>query len=146
MRTIKSKSKCITYLLSMILLLQSCTIYHSSTGSAEQAIASNNKVRVDGSEGFSLKFKKIERIDDEIYGLTKTKSSTYKRLKGRETKESQLDDHIYVRLSEKEIQSLHLKNRTASTVVTILVPVLAIGVLVFAGTKAVEDIGPFYGE
>ena len=146
MRMIKSKFKGIAYVLMFLLLFQSCTVYHSNTSSVDQAIASNNKVKVDGSEDFSYKFKKIERINGEIYGLTKTKSNTNKRLRGRETKESQIKNNIYLKLSEEDIQTIHLKNKTASTVVTILVPLAGVAALVMIGYQAANNISVSFGE
>ena len=83
MKTIKKSIEWAAKILSFLILLQSCTVYHNYSSSVDEAIATNDKVKLDINNDDPYKFKKIKIFETEYYGLTKIKSDTYRRLSDR---------------------------------------------------------------
>jgi len=130
MESLKYYFKPVSYLLTFLMFLQSCTVYHSTPSSVEKAIASQNKVKVDVKTGEPYKFNRIKSDEDGVYGIVKIKSSTYKKLKERVIVPNEGAKYGHVKLSDLELQNIRLKNRTASTIITIAIPVVILGALV----------------
>ena len=139
MKTIKRNLKWAAKILSFLILFQSCTVYHNYTSSVDAAVSSNNKVKLEiDDEEFPYKFKSIKVFDNEYYGLTKINSNTYKRL--RERKSIDADGNFkYVQLHQDELGYIHLKNKGASTALTVAIPVVAVGVLIGIGVWAAGE-------
>lgn len=137
MKTLKRNLKWAAKIFSFLILLQSCTVYHKYTSTVDEAITSNNKIKVEVSdEEFPYKFKSIKVFDNEHYGLAKIKSDTYKRLRDR--KKIDFDKNFrYVQLNQDELGSIHLKNKGASIALSIGIPLVVLG-----GTAAI--IGASY--
>ena len=130
MKTIKANFKLITKTLSILALLQSCTVYHSYTSSLDEAIVSENKVKIDLNQDDTYKFERLYRFENDIYGLVRLNSDTYTRLSSRESKESEFKTLKYVQLYDNELDNLHLKNKTTSTLISVGVPVVVLSLLI----------------
>ena len=128
----KRKHILASILLSILILLQSCTVYHKYSSSLDDAITSNDKVKIVIPSYDSYKFKKIQKIDGEIYGLMYNKSGSYKELVSRKTIPTDKETMTYVQIYKNELNDLHLKNKTASTVLSITIPFVVVGALVGA--------------
>ena len=127
MKTIKQNLKWAAKILSFLILLQSCTVYHKTTSSVDEAIASKNVVKINVPNNDAYKFKNLNVFENEYYGLAKIKSDTYKRLTDR--KKIDLDDRFrYVQLNEEELRNIHLKNEGASIAITFAIPVAFLGI------------------
>jgi hypothetical protein len=143
MKTITKNLEWAARILSLIILLQSCTVYNSATTSVDEAIMSNDKVKVDAPEANSYKFLKIIRMDNEIYGVAKKKSYTSKKLQAQIVDTSYEGKYNLIKLTRDDLESVHLKNKGASLALTIGIPVILVGALVIA--VATADIGPSFG-
>ena len=115
MRSSKKHFRLFSTILSLIFLLQSCSIYHSENLSLEEAVESNRNLRITTDEGEKLKFKRIEEEDGGYYGLVKLNSKTSKELQemgliGRDTGNLYAFD-----LETIEILLIEEKNQNAST-------------------------------
>jgi len=134
MKSIKRNLKWAAKILSFLILLQSCTVYHSSTASVDEAVLSNNKVKVDVDDDYSYKFLKFVRIDGEIYGVAKKKSYVSKELQAQITNSTYEGKYDLIKLNDENLKSIHLKNKGASTALTVALPLL--GVAAFLGIGA----------
>ena len=129
MKTVKRNLKWVANILSFLLLLQSCTVYHSYSSTVDEAIASNNRVKLNVENNNPYKFKKLQRMDGEVYGLVYNKSDLFDRLKSRNTLPTQKQTLSYVQVYENELDNIHLKNQTASTILSIVIPAVALGLI-----------------
>ena len=128
MKTFKRYFRVWAAVLGSLVLLQSCTVYHASTSSADQAIASQSKVKIKVANDDPYIFKKLERHDDTVYGLANTNSTTYKRLREQVKDDSNQGKYALILLQEKDLKNIHEKNKGASTAINIGVPVVAVGI------------------
>ena len=140
MKSIKRNLKWAAKILTFLILLQSCTVYHKYTSSVDEAVATNNKVRIDIQNDDPYKFKNIKFFEDEYYGLARIKSDAYKRLTGRKKMDSDSQNFRYVQLYENELGEIHLKNKGASTALTIGIPVVALGIVVLIGYLTTDPL------
>lgn len=141
MKTIKKSIEWAAKILSFLILLQSCTVYHNYSSSVDEAIATNDKVKLDINNDDPYKFKKIKIFETEYYGLTKIKSDTYRRLSDRKKMDAGIKNFTYVQISQEELSNIHLKNKGASTALSIAIPVLGIGAAIAIGTWATVKDG-----
>ena len=139
MKTIKRNLEWAAKILSLLILLQSCTVYHTATASVDEAIQSNNKVKVDIEMDDPYRFKEIKVFENEYYGLVKVNSDTYKRLTNRKKMDSDSEKFKYVQVYEQELGDIHLKNKGASTALNVGIPVLVGGALIAWGVWAAGD-------
>ena len=67
--------KFIALVLVSIMTLPSCSIYYSNTATMDEAIQSDNKVKIITTTNDTYKFKKLQTEDDQIYGVIKKGSN-----------------------------------------------------------------------
>jgi len=89
MKTSKRILKYFAIAISSLVLLQSCSVYHKSSCSVDEAIRSGSKVKITVTNKDPYILKRLERHDGQVYGVVNTNSSTYKRLR------EQVQDHDY---------------------------------------------------
>ncbi|WP_242083196.1 hypothetical protein [Aestuariivivens sediminis] len=99
--------------LALLILIQGCSIYKTVSAPYEEAMIHNARVEVEYPDQFPVKFNRIEIIDDDIYGVKKVSGKTVKTLINRE-----------------KVEKIKVKDKTASIIVSIAIPVVIIGVLV----------------
>ena len=100
------KFKTIALILSMLILLQGCTVYKSASVSLEEAALVQTKVKLETKSGEKLKFIRIGVENGNYYGV--------KKVKGDKTL-----NYKTVPLETNYIKSVKLKDETLSTVYTI---------------------------
>ena len=129
-------------MISALIFFQSCSVYHNSISSADQAIAAQSKVKITVPDNDPYILKRLERHDGVVYGLANTNSSTYQRLR------QQVKDHDYegkyalILMQEQDLKNIHEKNTGASTAINISVPLVAIAVAAaIAGSNVSVDPG-----
>ena len=109
MKKFKLKSKMASVLLSIIMLMQSCSVYKSS--SLDNAVQENTKTKVFTTTGISFKFNKVINKDNGKYvGLKK---------KNGEIKEIEINDML--------IKEVKVKDKTASIIGTVVLALSVIG-------------------
>lgn len=130
----------ISCLLTFIILCQSCTIYRSASISVDEAVESQNKVRVKTESNRNYNFKRIERDEAGIYGIAFKRSKIARQLSNDVLPGDLPDNLVKIKLRENSIEEINPRNKTLS----ILVPALTVatGVLIFALTYEV-NVSPF---
>ena len=111
-------------ILSLMLLLQSCGVYYKNPISLDEAARQEGKVKTRTVEGKKIKYKKIIQTDGQFYGT--------KRISG---------DLVQYPLSPEEISTVRLKNKSASTWVTVSSIVVPVGALIILLATADFGIG-----
>ena len=129
MKTIRSYIKQISILLMFLITLQSCVVYHSKTASADEAVQSNNRVKVITNSNDIYMFKKLKKEDGQLYGITQAKTITAKKFSDKQTTEISDSKYVSLLLTDNQIKEIHLKNKSWSTVLTVSVIVVPIGIL-----------------
>ena len=132
--------KALSLIFAFLMLLQSCTVYHSTPSTLEEAVSSADKVKIKSPDFEVYKFSNISYLDGNIYGLAKKKSSTAKALSNQITVKTSDQNNVRILLTEQNVLSYHLKNRTGSTLVTIALPVVIVGALVGIGYVAADNV------
>ena len=107
MRTINKYLRAVTFFLATLVLIQGCTVYRTTPVTLEEASATNNKVKLKKIDNQTIKYKKIISINQEYFGVKKSKG-----------------DLINVPINKEDIKSIKIKNRYLSNLLSFLsVPV-----------------------
>ena len=110
MKTIKIHLKIVAFLISSMVLLQGCTVYKSTTVTLDEASKSQTKAKVVTTDNETLWFKRIDLIDGKYIGVR--------------NKVSKLEDMV---LDKNNINSIKVQNKTVSTILNVVIPVVAVG-------------------
>ncbi len=132
--------KRIALLLIFLMTLQSCSVYYTKTVSVDEALLSDNKVKIITTSNDIYKFKKLQTEDDQIYGVAKKTSSTAKKFSNEIVSVDSDSKFVRISLEEITINEIHLKNKGASTAVSVAIPVVIVGVLVGIGVHSANNI------
>ncbi len=124
MKYVQKPVKTYVFAISLILFLQSCGVYYKSPISLDEAVKQAGKVKIRTAEGKKIKYKKIIQSDDQFFGK-KRKSGKW----------------VQVPLNPADIQSVRLKNKSASTWVTVSSIVVPVGALIILLANADFGIG-----
>jgi hypothetical protein len=125
MEVLKIRSKIYALLLSVLVLMQSCVVYHKTPTTLEEASIERIKAKITNANGVTHKYQYIENKDGVYYGVNK-KSGTLVRLP----------------LEEEEV-TVWLKNQTATTWTSLAV--IGGSVLVFiVGSRLYIDNNGLY--
>lgn len=119
MEAIPKRLKTIAFFLTALLLFQSCVVYHKTPTTLESASQERIRTKVINTHGETAKYKYITYEDGHFYGVNKDFDERGKLVK--------------TPLSEQELEKILIKNKSASTWVTvgvIAVPVIAIVLLI----------------
>lgn len=124
MKTLKKQLRPITWLLALVMLLQSCTVYKSTSITLDQAVQNESKVKVKTKSAENLKFKRIGVENGNYYGVKKSKG-----------------EMVRIPLNENFISSVKEKDKTLSTVLTVALPIAIIvgGLLIFQDSFKWKD-------
>lgn len=129
MKTIHIHLKIVAFLISSIIVLQSCTVYKSTTVTLDQAYKSQTKVKVlTTTDEEALLFKRIDLIDGKYFGISK--------------KASRLDNRL---LDENNINSIRILNKNASTILTIGAPLFIVGGIIWIASESISIDPGFSG-
>ncbi len=125
--------KLLPLLLTCVILFQSCRIYNSRTSTKEDAILSENKVRVKSTTKASYNFEKLIEEDNQLYGIAKRQSNKSKQVYNDNiVNENKLDKNVKILLTDDLVNEIHLYSKGKSSAVGILglgyILVLVIGV------------------
>lgn len=122
METIKKRLKTTALFLTALMLFQSCVVYHKTPTTLEKASKEIVKTKVTNTDGDVTKYKFISYEDEIYYGNI----------------EEEWGEYIKVPLDNEDILNVRTKNKTASTLVTIVA--ITIPVLAFAGYMIAESV------
>ena len=140
MKKVRLHLKFIALVLVFIMTLPSCNIYYSKTATMDEAIQSDNRVKLITSTNDIYKFKKLQKEDDQIYGVIKKGSNKAEDLMDQGLLEDYDDKYGKLLLSKVTIQKIHIKNKKASTAVNVVVPAVIVGALVVIGVNSANNI------
>jgi len=144
MKKIRTHLSKIAALLIAIISIQSCTVYHSQTASLDQAINTGNKVKIKPEKNGTVKgdlvykFKRIEKVDNKIYGITKRNSSTHKKLMNQVSERQMESKFVAIELTEKDLHAIYLKNKAVSTIISVAIPLVIVGIMFAAAHSTVS--------
>ncbi|MEJ2585765.1 MAG: hypothetical protein P8Z38_12280 [Robiginitalea sp.] len=121
MEAIRKRLKATARLLSILLLAQSCSIYHKTPTTLENASQERVKTKVTNIDGAVSRYKFISYEAGVYYGNVEEDWGVYKK----------------VPLESEDIIQVRTKNKTASTLVTMVA--ITIPVIAFAGYMIAES-------
>jgi len=125
MKAIRKRLKAITLFLTVLLLFQSCVVYHKTPTTLEKAAQEQIKTKVTNTNGDIFKYKYITLQEGQFYGVHEPEAR---------------GEFVKVPLESQDIINVRTKNKSASTWVTILVitvsalAIVAISLLGSAGS------------
>ncbi len=131
MKTLRLYLKKISIFFMFLITLQSCVVYHSKTATVDEAIQSDDKIKVITDSNDIYKLHKLKKEDGQIYGVVKKGSETAKRLSDQGLIKYSDSKYETILLTESTINEVHLKNKTLSTVLSVAIPVVGV-VAIFA--------------
>ena len=114
MGAIKGPLKATALFLFVLLLFQSCVVYHKTPTTLEKASQERIKTKITNIEGETFKYKYVTFEEGQFYGVHEPE---------------EFGEFVKVPLESEDIINVRTKNKYASTWVTILVitvPALAI--------------------
>lgn len=126
MKPLKQLFKPISYLLSLLILLQGCTVYKTQNVTLQQAAETKDKVKILTKDGETQKYLYVTPIKEEYYGI--------KKVDGKPTK---------FLLQEENIEILRTENKAASFGYTMLLGIPTIVAVIIIGTLIAGDEGGF---
>ena len=116
MKSIDKHLKVVVFIFVTLMLFQSCTVYKSASVTLDEASKSNTKVRVVKTNGEKVKYSRIVALKDgHFYGVQKVNG---------------LSNNIPIH--QDDIVRLNLKNRETSTILSIGIPVVIIGIIAYS--------------
>ena len=122
MEAIKTRLKAIAIFLTALMLFQSCVVYHKTPTTLEKASQEQIKTKVTHTNGEVSKYKFITYENGVFYGNV----------------EKEWGEFIKVPLDSEDIINVRMKNKTASTLVTIAI--ITIPALAFAAWQITESV------
>lgn len=129
MRILKKNFKILSFTLSLLLLFQSCRVYHRDSVPLYEAIQSEKKVKIKTTSNKTLKFSKLTIEDGKLYGIKSNyNSGEYKK----------------ILLDENKLQTIRLHNKPLSIVLGIIIPIVTFVGLIFLALLGWS--GPNIGE
>lgn len=123
MRAMKRNLKLGVRLIFFLFLFQSCTVYYGYTSSAEEAVTTSKKVKIKIPGEDSYVYKRLKRIDYRIYGITRPKSGTARRMQSQVVNNAYEGKYALVELSNDELDHIHIMNEQATWATTIALDV-----------------------
>ena len=133
MKTIHHHLKWIAITLIILLVFQSCRVYHSKTATVEEATLFSQHIKIRSTSDETYRFKTLLRGDGKLYGITWRKGSTANKLSEQVVLVLGKDkDQVKILLDENTIREYHLQNKTMSILIPILSPVI-LAALLFVG-------------
>ncbi len=125
-------------LLSLTILAQSCVAYHSSTANLDEALQSNNKVKLTSETEDTYEFQQLQRENGNIYGITKRKSVTADILSAQIVEDTKDQKNVKILLRNDQLNNIHLQNKTMSTLATIGIPLVVVGVIAIIAANSLS--------
>ena len=138
MKAIYCYIRTISIALMILFSLQSCSVYYSETATMDEALNASHKVKIKTPERDIYKFKQIVSEEDQIYGIAKRKSFTAKDLNRQVIWKKSDEKDVSILLTDEQTSNMHLKNKTASALVTTAVSLVSVGALIGIGYSAAD--------
>jgi hypothetical protein len=145
MKTTNSNLQLIAVLLSIVLLFQSCKVYHSETVTIEEAVRFPKNIKVVSATNEIYKFKSLQKEEGEIYGIVNKNSKTAKKLANQIVTNNNPRSLVKVFLLKENIKEIYLQNRSMTTIGNVFIVIgslIGLTLLVFAigGGAGIGDL------
>ncbi len=137
MKTIRKHLKMLSLIMSLTILVQSCVAYHSSAASIDEAVQSNGKIKLKATEDTYV-FQELQRENGNIYGITKRKSVTADLLSSQIVADTKDQKNVKILLRDDQLNNIHLQNKTMSTLATIGIPLVVMGVIAIIAVNSMD--------
>lgn len=122
-------------------LLLSCNVYQKTPVSLDDALNTQKHVKVTTIENNDYEFRRLEKREDQLLGVTRKSSATANRLKNEPAiKEGKI---WKFELKEDNIEFVFYRDEFQTKMVKIGIPVMLFGALIFA---FVEGAGELSGD
>jgi len=138
MKTIRKHLRLVSLFLAITFFIQSCRVYHSSTASIDEAVQSNNKIKLVSVSDDTYIFQELQRENGNIYGITKRNSPTAKLLSAQISEETKDQKNVKILLRNDQLNNIHLQNKTMSTLATVGIPLVIIGVIAIIAVNSMD--------
>ncbi len=119
MKTHRTLPNAISWLLVIVMVVQSCTVYKSTPITLEQAVQNESKVKIVTNRNQTFIYKKIVFDEGKYYGVERVKSKK-----------------ISIPINEDLVKSIQMKNQVLSALISVATPIviiIGIGVINTAG-------------
>jgi hypothetical protein len=127
MKTTTRRLKVVALFFSVLILLQSCTVYQSVNVTLDEAVGADNKVRIEKRNGEKVKYYRVLKFNDgNYYGKIKVNG---------------MFDNLLI--DENNIVKVQIKDQKTSTILTVAIPVVIIGVIIVVIAKSLENMNIF---
>ena len=124
MKTIKIHFKAVALFLTVLMMLQSCTVYKSTPVTLSEAVKADTRVKIENRNGEKLKyFRIVQGNDGKYYG-----DQIINKM------------HNNILINEDEIEKIQIKDKSTSTIITIAIPIAIIGIAIGAVALSVQNI------
>ncbi|WP_370476559.1 hypothetical protein [Tamlana flava] len=127
MKSIKNKLREIALLLAALIFFQCCSVYRTVT--LEEAIKGNAKVKVKTFDNQSYKYKRIEIVDNKIYGIQPKKNEKIITAENKRYSVTNWEE-VKIEIEEKSIEKIKLKDKNVSNFLTGVL-ITGIGVFIY---------------
>ena len=127
-------------LAGIIMVTFSCNVYHSGATGIDEAVKSENRVRIVTADNVFYEFKQLYRDNDKIIAVAGIDSDTARMLKDRPHSREGRD--LIFSFEENEILAVYLKNKRMSNIISFGIPVVGAAGLVGVTSNGFKpDIG-----
>ncbi|MCY2687193.1 hypothetical protein [Salinimicrobium sp. TH3] len=127
-------------LLLLSITLGSCNVYHSAPGTVNEAVESENRVRLVTKDNKSFELKSLRQEGEKLVGTTGKNSETAKMLNGR--KQKLAGKNVEIVFQRDEVMAVYLKNKKMSRLVNYGVPVIGTaGLIGVTSSNFKPDVG-----
>lgn len=124
MKTIRKYLKWISFLLSIIVLFQSCKVYQNKSATVDEAVKSLKRVKIISFGDNIYKFENLQIREGQLYGLAKKNSKTAETLSGQVVEENGNTKYAKIHILDNTIKEIHIQNKTMSIIVPIGVVII----------------------
>jgi hypothetical protein len=125
-KTLRKFVRLASLIFTILILTQSCTVYKEGTYSLEQAVKTDNKVKLKTIENKTIKYKKVEFANGGFYGIKNKRHM------------------IRIPIEENHIKYVKLQDKSLSTIVTIAAPIVVIGAIIGIRSLIADSINIGY--
>lgn len=116
--------------IAMSILFQCCKVYHKQSVTINEAVSSEQKVKVVLLNNEKYAFCKLIYKQEQLYGITKINSTAATSLDTLMVG-CTLDGKIAkIKLSENSIKEIHLYNKALSRAISIAGPIVIVGIII----------------
>ena len=143
MKPLRRHLKLIALLLSVFVMLQSCSVYQSYPTPVDEAINSSKKVKVKLSNDEAYKFNRLAKDEEgQLYGIAPKNSNTSKSLSNQIAEIGSHNQLVKILLENDQLKGIYLEDavKKKSTIKVVIGIILLVGLVGLIASIANSDI------